>query len=906
MLLLGPGCSGSKSEPGRIEDLPVAGEIKLERLSGPVEVVTDVRGMRHIYGQSETDVIAVQGYLMARDRMAQMEFLRRAVEGRLAEVAYSAYPGLLDMDIGARFIGFGRLGAAIYDSLSEGDEIKAMLDAFSAGVNAYLAELRAGTARLPGGIDALLHKDHLTDWSGADTLAIARYMSYDLSRSLETELDMTEARAAIAEVFPAASADPARAARAGLFLDFWSFSPGEPVFTREGIPNWPTDNGTVALRSPARPAPAFWPDRALLARARAFLAQSRLPVEMRGAHGGSNNWVVHGSLTRSGFPLLANDPHLGLDSPPKFWYVHLNTRRAGGDMDAQGLSLAGAPGILLGYNDSVAWGLTTAVFDVQDVYQETIVPGAGGNPDSVQWKGQTVPIEKRTETIALNNGQNREVTFEVVPHHGAIIPDSRTTDAALSVRWTGNDVSNELRAVSRLMKARDASEVENALDFFEVGAQSFVVVSRDGDIFWSTQSKVPLRDPRALTYDPVTQSGLAPAFVLPGSGEYEWIGTFVDEKYIPHDLNPAKGFIATANQDLVGLTADGNPFNDAVYLGFDWDVGHRMARITHRLEDLLATGKARPEDMIAIQADDRSVLGAKLAAAIVAELDRAEAEAAHPGTHPDLAAAVAAAGADLPAVLALRDRLEAWRFSTPPAVEGAPSQAEIDESVATSIFNAIVPRLVRLSFGDEVEAIGVRPGDDYLAKTLQWALLEPQRLATYDDSVQDTVLWDDLATPERESRGDRVLRAAHQAHVFLSTTLGTEPTGWRWGKLHRVTFKTLIPFFDAFNIPQATDPEFPDGFPRHGDNFGVDASHTGLWDETDFTYGSGPQQRLVVEMTDRGPRVWNAIAGGEVHDYLSPHHADEAQYWRKNEAPPLFFHEKDVVQNAETRERFAP
>jgi penicillin amidase len=214
---------------------------------------------------------------------------------------------------------------------------------------------------------------------------------------------------------------------------------------------------------------------------------------------------------------------------------------------------------------------------------------------------------------------------------------------------------------------------------------------------------------------------------------------------------------------------------------------------------------------------------------------------------------------------------------------------------------------VKLAFGDEVDAIGVRPGDDYLGKALQWALLDPDRLATYDAQAGDTVLWDDLATPAvTESRGDRVLRALLGAYDFLKTTQGPDQAGWRWGKLHRVTFPTLIPMFEAFNIPAGDDPEFPDGFPRHGDNFGVDASHTGLWDDTDFTYGSGPQQRLVVEMTEAGPRIWNAIPGGEVHDTQSPHHADEAQYWRKNQAPALYFDEIDVVQNAETRERFVP
>ena len=443
---------------------------------------------------------------------------------------------------------------------------------------------------------------------------------------------------------------------------------------------------------------------------------------------------------------------------------------------------------------------------------------------------------------------------------------------------------------------------------FEVGAQNWVVAFSSGDIFWSTQSRIPIRDSRATTYDPESQTGYGPFFVLPGTGEYEWTDENLSDRYIPHDYNPAKGYICTANQDEVGVTADGDPFNDAHYLSWDFDLGHRLARIDSVLDELTSRGNVTREEMSELQGDDRSPLGAKLAGVMVAAVDRASEEKQTPGTHDDLTAVVSNAGADFAKTVQMRDKLDAWTsYRTPAAVEGEPTSQEIADSVAATIFNATVSRLAHLAFDDEVALIANRPWDQKIAKALQWAMLEPEKLNTYDSDLGDTVLWDDLDTEGFvESRDERILRAMLGALAFLEDELGNDMDGWRWGKLHTVRFSDISGMFGELSIPPEGDEQFPDGFPRHGDNYGVDASNYGLWDTTNFSYGSGPQQRVVVEMTPDGPNIWNARPGGQTIDPEDEHHADDAELWRKNEVAPLFFKEIDVVENAEERVRFVP
>ncbi len=903
-----PAC-GNGGSPAVIEDLPVDEEIQLSILSGEIDAVFDDRGIPHIYGSDIADVVRVQGYLMARDRMAQMEFLRRAIEGRLAEVAGNLDPTMLESDRSTRLLGLHRQARAIYDSLEEGSPGKVALDAFGEGVTAWMAQIKAGNERFPGILADLLRPELLTDWTGVNTLSLARYQTYDLSFTGWDDADWSLAASGIAESFPADSPDERLAARAGMFHDLWPFAPAAEAYTSEGF----FGLGVRRARRGPEVRERWLPDRELLLRARPFFqALKRLRDLVAGEDRGSNNWIVRGAHTASGNAILANDPHLGLASPPIWWMNHLNTARAGGDWDTMGVSFAGIPGITLGFNRNVAWGATVSNYDVTDVYQEVITPGAPGEPDTVLFNGQQVPIEVITETILVGGAQPEEIQIEVVPHHGPIIPETRKEDSALSFKWTGIEPSDELAAFVGFGISETVDDVATYMQNFEVGGQNIVAADSNGDIFWTTRCHVPVRDPRAMDYDPATRTGFSPSMVLPGTGEYEWIGRLADED-IPSARNPEEGWLSTANQDPVGTTADGNPFNDEHYLGSEFDLGLRQARLHERLGQLVQAGGITPEDMSQVQADAHSALGAKLAAVLVAALDRAGEEHASADTHPDLSAVVAEAGAAGMTKLAhVRDRLNAWTSHlTPAAVEGDPAAGEIADSVATTLFNATITRLARLALDDEIDRIGVRPTSQYTGRTLQWAMLEPERLATYDAALGDTVLWDDLDTDGMvESRDERIVRAALAAVTWLEGRIGADMDSWRWGLLHTIRFEDLFGLAafnqDIFSIPPLDDPDYPDGFPRHGDMFAVDACNFSLFDETDYTYDSGPSQRLVVELTPDGPKASNALPGGNQHDPALPHHADEAEYWRRNQAPPFAYEEIDVVQAAETRIRFVP
>ncbi|MFH2008746.1 MAG: penicillin acylase family protein [bacterium] len=900
----------------RIEDLPIDEELTMSILESPVDVVVDNRGIPHIYAANIADAVRVQGYLMARDRMAQLEFLRRSIEGRMAAAVGHLMPSLVSSDMAVRRLGLHRQAQAMYDSRAADDPVKLALDAFSEGVTVYIDELRSGESELPGILSAILPASILTDWNGADTEALGRYETYLLSFTGWDDVAWTDAFVSTASAFPSGDASPAIAARAGMFHDLWHFAPATDAFTQEGLFGlgvlpWPGFGATP--RAPLPGARSRLPSRQMLARARPLLdtlkgLRNLVAKEDRG----SNNWIVSGAHTASGYPIMSNDPHLSLSSPPVWWMNHINTARAGGDWDTMGVSFAGTPGITLGFNRHVSWGATVTNYDVTDVYLETITPGVGGNPDTVLFNGLQVPIETITETVEVMEGNPVELQIEWIPHHGFIIPDTRQPTEAISVRWTGFTPSNEVGTFFALGTAGTVADVADAMSHLEVGSQNIVAADSAGDIFWATRSHVPVRDPRALTYDPETLTGYHPGMVLPGTGEYEWTGRLADAD-LPHVTNPSEGWLSTANQDPVGTTQDGNPFNDEFYLSTTFDLGHREARIQERMGSLVTRGAITPEEMSELQGDARSALGALLAAELVATLDNAAEEELSPGLHPDLTAVVTEAGATGMARLAdVRDRLAGWTsFETPAAVEDTPAADEIADSVATTIFNTTLTRLTTLAFGDETDRIGVTPGSSHIARTLQWALLEPTRLVTYDAGLGDTLLWDDITTPGvEESRGDRIVRAVLQAVAWLEANVGASMDDWRWGKLHTVRFNDMMGLaafgMDIFSIPPLDDPTFPDGFPRHGDAYAVDACNFSLWTQNNYAYSGGPSQRLVAEMTPHGPRAWNALPGGNQHDPALPHHADEAELWRRNEAPQLAYEEADVVLAAERRLRFAP
>ena len=917
------------------DKLDTAETVKLSGLQDAVSVVRDKYGMVHIYARNTMDAFRVQGWMMAVDRAGQLEIARRLATGRLAELFGGADAGQIDSDITMRTIGLGRVAKQIYDNLDPQSEVKRALDAFSDGISQYNAALRNGDVKLPQSLPGM-PPSAFTDWSPVDTLAMGRLQTFSLSYDADADISLTSKVDALRSTFASTASDPDVAKRSGILIDLVRFAPPVPNTPLTTYPDDPTQ--TADMLWPAAPSKNLL--RMGKPKHKAPIASFiDLPKELRKSvapfvsavesaknfvggdeFAGSNNWAVAGAKTKSGNAIVANDPHLGLSSPMVFWPTHVVVENAddpSDDFEIIGLAFPGIPGVILGSNRTLAWGATTAGYDVTDVWKETLSSDGKG----VVFKGADVPFEKVSETIKIADNPDYTWDVLVVPHHGPLVPkinSSHQVDApsgtALSVRWTGHMPTGEVEAVFNLPRSKNVDDARKAMLPFGTGAQNWMFADSAGDIQWTAPAKLPYRDKKAYTWDPATFTGTLPAFVLDGeSGDYEWTGEYLEEAYLPKLKTPAKGWIATANTDNVGSTIDNDPSNDLLpnnkpfYIGSEFAQGFRLGRIEERL-----TAEADgidPDGMSSIQGDHKSALGSRLAQYLLTALQNAEAEKATAGAHPDLATVVADsryAAADVPDLIA---SLTAWQtggFSADAGINLDDGTLNVDaqeaaNAKATVIFNAWIVRAIARTFEDELTLIGQSSlGSTYTVRGFIRLLEEdPTTLATYDAASGQSILWDDISTTATtESKDDRLVTAMLDAVDDLVKIFGADRASWRWGDLHRVRFDSLNPLWFA-DIPPTSDPVFPKGFPRHGDQWNVDASNFGitrsLKSDLNFEYGSGPVQRFVAEMTPTGPVIRNALPGGAVMDKDSEHFRDEAEYWRKNETHPIPFELDDVL-----------
>ncbi|UQA61601.1 penicillin acylase family protein [Polyangium aurulentum] len=924
---LAAGCGGDPApQPGAQDpfgplgdraDLPVTERVSIPNLGAPVDVVRDKDGRPHIYAHSLADAMRVQGYLVAQDRHLQLEFFRRVSEGRLAEMLADADPSVIDIDIVFRHIGLHRTAKKQYEAM--GAEERALLDAYADGVTQHFRALREREATLPPAIFAI-PPEAFTDWTGPDSLAIARLQSYELSYTGDFELGDTLTFEALRSGFKANDPDPKLAARAGLERDIFRFAPANPAITSTSFPLMSNKSG-----APPAPAPSLPNLDGRTIRYREAIERVRNMIAPEGF--GSNGWAVSASKSSTGHALVASDPHLTLSSPAAFWPVSIEVDDPAEHLKVSGVAFPGIPGIILGHNEHIAWGSTTNYYDVTDLYAETLTPDGA----SVVFGGKNVPLETIDEVIQIQGGEPYTYSVKVVPHHGPIQPvitaDHKVAPidpkaGALSVRWTGTEPTNELAAVFSLLRAKNVDEARTALDGFQVGGQNWMIGDTAGNILWTSHVNVPIRDPKALAWDPATYTGTLPCLVLPGDGSAEWKGSLASE-LVPWTKNPAEGFVATANNDPIGDSLDDDPSNGKLpdgtplYLGCSWDIGFREGRIHERLSSL---PKASPDDMAALQGDARSAMGSTFAPKLIEAIDRSEAERKTPGTHPDLSSVVNDPAYDFQKILRVREILTAWAQQSDyeaaagidldtnePLPESGETADEARAAAATLVFNTWFVRLIERVLGDELEHMG-RPafGREPRAKALlTLTLSDPSKLVTYDAAVQDSVLWDDLATDSLETRHERMIRALLDALAWLETNAGADIDAYRWGAFHTVRFDALIPLFGQLAIPAVGDQVFPDGFPRHGDNFGVDASDSSLSVRLDkspnFHYAHGPVQRFVIDLDPAGPRAWNALPGGAVWDSQSSYFQDQAELWRKNQTHLVPFLLPDVVAAAASR-----
>jgi penicillin amidase len=485
----------------------VQGTVHLPGLKGRTEVIRDRWGVPHIYAGSSDDLFFAQGFVHAQDRLWQMELQRRAGSGRLSEVIGQ---DMLEVDRFFRVVGLNRAARAELAAMD--DDSRRILEAYSAGVNAYM-EARRG--RL--GIEFGLLRFQPEPWQAIDVLHIAKLLAWTLSGNLPNEL----IRARLA-----ARLGAERAAD----LD----------------PPFPADNPAIVPASPAagdhEPPPNGWGSQALrdalvlveglFAPRPPAMPPSSAAGPVLPATGGSNQWVVSGALTATGRPLLANDTHLQLSMPAAWYEIHL----AGGDYDVTGVSFPGTPGVVVGHNAHCAWGLTTAWQDVQDLYVEKLNPE---NPYQYEYRGAWCDAEVVREEIVIKGQDEPLVQPVTITRHGPIISEVVGETTPLALRWVGLEPSNLLRSVLRYDCARNWDEFREALKDWSVPAHNFVYADVEGNIGYLQAGWMPVR---ARGY------GLAP---VPGwTGEYEWQG-YLSLDDLPQAYNPEAGWLATANHLVV-------------------------------------------------------------------------------------------------------------------------------------------------------------------------------------------------------------------------------------------------------------------------------------------------------------------------------------------------------------------
>jgi penicillin amidase len=802
----------------------VAGQISLPGLHAPVEVLRDAWGVPQIYAEDAHDLFMAQGYVHAQDRFWQMDFWRHIGSGRLSEMFGDSQ---VETDSFIRTMGWPRL--AEQELAAMDPETRAVLENYADGVNAYLDTHSGTQLSFEYALLGVLTPGYKPEpWTPIHSLTWTKAMAWNLGGNMDSEI-----RRAV--LLP--QLGPDRVAQ--LFPPYPSDHPVILPDFRLGSPS------SQAQPSSATFADARAPLETVLAR-----LQSLNALTGGGLSGlGSNDWVIGGARTQSGAPILADDMHLGIQMPA-IWYengLHCGTDTASCPYNVIGFSFAGLPGVVVGHNDRIAWGVTNVGPDVQDLYLERVNPA---NPNQVQFDGAWVDVEARQETIDVAGGDPVTITVRTT-RHGPILSDvdeelgaladraslDEGSPIAVSLRWTALEPSTIIEAALALNRAQSFDDFRKALALWDVPSQNFVYADIDGNIGYQTPGKIPVRK---------TGDGTLP---MPGwTSETDWKG-YIPFDDLPYAYNPTAGFVATANNAVV----------DSRYpylLTTQFDLGYRAARIVELIE---ATAKHNAESVAAIHGDDFNAMGPILTPYLVSlDFDKS-------GESDDQAKKAA----DLESILATLD--------------GWDGQNKADSSQA-ALFNAVWRHIILRTFGDDLPA-GWLPADDAAFAVVTDLLANPA-----------DPFWDDLRTKPLETR-DEILRLATQDAVDeLTSRLGKDPAKWTWGALHGATFRNeslgesgIAPIEALFNRGP---------YPTSGGASIVNA--TGWSYEDGYDVQWLPSERMILDLSD-----WDAAQAihttGESGHTFHPHYIDMEPLWAAIEYAPLPWSRPEVEAQAADR-----
>lgn len=694
---------------GVVAEEPALARKTLGGLVESVEVIVDIYGIPHIYGEHEADAMFALGYMHAKDRLWQMDFNRRAAQGKLSEIMG---PEALEHDVFVRTIGLNRLAREAVERAKEHPGLYGALTAYAWGINSYIAET------MPDGLSPEFQKMGYTPdpWTPVDSLAIGKAMAWELCGSMDdlylgTLVEKLGART-VDELFP---------------VDRYREIPIIPSSFSSADLGAADSNGATA----AAGGSSLTPGHKEGSMASAYLAaiegaSYRYRILGSDRLVGSNNWVIDGKKSATGKPILASDPHLGFSLPSVWYAAHVKAR----GIDVMGVTLPGAPSIVIGHGRHIAWGITNTQADVTDFFVERL------SKDKTQYlhRGEWKPLDIISESIRVRSLEPREIRI-LKTVHGPILPAAGQN---MSVQWAGAFAGDDALAYYLLNRAMDYDDFAAAMQAVGAPAQNFVYADSSGMIAMWVAGLFPVR-----------KSGLGRVPVDGSSGDFDWDG-FVPKIETPHKANPDQHYLASANQ---------RPASEryGYYLGYEWDPGYRARRINQLLS---SHNSITVEQMRAFQTDTYDTAAEAML--------------------PRLVNACGGAFEEGKLYAHALEVLRNWDFHT------------TADSPAPTIWWRWLDRLRDSVWQDEWKAAGIDLMEDSWGHTglNKW---HPPLEALERIVVEDpTSKWfDDVATENRETLPDIAARSFRLALDELRGDFGGNISEWTWGVTNRLRIDHL-------------------------------------------------------------------------------------------------------------------
>ncbi|MFG2495015.1 penicillin acylase family protein [Streptomyces caniferus] len=843
------------------------GSLKLPGLTNPVDVVRDANGIPQIYADTDEDLFRAQGYVQAQDRFWEMDVRRHMTSGRLSEMFGKSQ---VKTDSFLRTLGWHDVAQKEYDTKLS-PSTKKYLQSYSAGVNAYLKDHEGSAVSLEYAALDFQNDYKPEKWTPVDSVAWLKAMAWDLRGNMQEEIDRSLMTSRftpeqIAQLYPAY---PYK--RNKPIVQDGAVDPATKKFSPKGSAN----------STPAGAAAGLQSGLSALSE-----TTDKIPA-LLGPNGngiGSNSWVVSGAHTTTGKPLLANDPHLAPQMPSLWYQMGLHCRSTGPkcNYDVSGFTFSGMPGVVIGHNQDVSWGMTNLGADVTDLYLEKV------NSDGYLYDNKQQPFITRKETIKVADGESHQITVRST-NNGPIVSDrdgeianvgkdapvgnaapDRGDGYAVSLRWTALNPGKSMDAVFELNRAKDWNGFRKAAEHFEVPSQNLIYADTKGNIGYQAPGRIPVRGKGDGTFD-----GTFPA---PGwDPRYRWTG-YIPQKALPYEYNPQRGYIVTANQ---AVTDEKYPY----LLTKDWGYGSRSQRINDLIESKIKDGgKVSTDDMQAFQKDNSSEV-ARLLTPYLTKIDIKDKY-----------------------VRDAQQLLDGWDFTQEP------------DSAAAAYFNAVWRNTLKLAFGNKMpkelrpdgQCLTVRPADEtgpadendkYIRECGErdGDTAQPDGGDRWYEVVRgilddpNNAWWkteDRPGRPGDKNRDQLLAHAMKDARYELTSKLGKNIDNWSWGRLHQMFLK---------NQTLGTDgPGFLQGLFNRGP-WNVGGGEAAV-DATGWNAAGGykvtwvPSMRMVVNLGDLDKSRWINLTGASGHAY-DAHYYDQTDKWAKGDLLPWAYSE-DAVKKA--------